>query len=224
MFEQTGRPLRVAIDTSIWAFQVQNGTDQGSNPSLRTFYYRLCRLLHTNIQPLFVFDGPRKPPFKRNQRTQQFYGGNSLEDRLMKRLIQSFGFCYWDAPGEAEAECSLLQRLGVVDIVITEDVDCIMFGATKVAREISEGKNKSHVYLYTEVETRTGLNRDGLILIAMMSGGDYLPAGVPGCGPKIATEVYSSTRLLPVYCMEGLCLFYGGFVDGRLLVQGTGQT
>src|SRR5579859_4972422 len=112
-FQKTGRPLRIAIDTSIWSFQVQNGTDQGSNPALRTFYYRLCRLLSANVRPLFVFDGPQKPPFKRNQRTGQFYGGQSIEDMLTKKLIRAFGFEYWDAPGEAEAECALFQRLGI---------------------------------------------------------------------------------------------------------------
>lgn len=121
----------------------------------------------------------------------------------MKQMIQNFGFCYWDAPGEAEAECALLQTLGIVDLVITEDVDCIMFGATKVAREISEGKNRSHVYLYTEVEQRAGLDRDGLVLIAMMSGGDYLPAGVQGCGPKIAAEVLYTVQFLFIEFVEG---------------------
>lgn len=60
-FERTGRPLRIAVDISIWQFQIQSGKG-GSNPALRTLYYRLLRLLALNIQPLFVFDGPHKPP------------------------------------------------------------------------------------------------------------------------------------------------------------------
>jgi holliday junction resolvase YEN1 len=184
-----GRPLTVAIDTSIWAFQIQLG-QKGSNPALRTFYYRLCRLFQLNVQPIFVFDGPKKPPFKRNQRTATFYNGQSFEETHMKALIRAFGFETWDAPGEAEAECALLQTLGIVDIVITEDVDCVMFGATKVAREIPDPAKRTHVDLFSDVESKTGLDRDGLILIAMMSGGDYLPAGIPTCGPKIAAEVH----------------------------------
>lgn len=184
------RPLTVAIDTSIWAFQVQAG-QKGSNPALRTFYYRLCRLLRLNVQPIFVFDGAKKPPFKRNQRTFNFYNGQSFETVNMKALIRAFGFEYWNAPGEAEAECALLQKLGIVDLVITEDVDSVMFGASKVAREISEGKKRTHVDLFSDFESATGLDIEGLVLVAMMSGGDYLPAGVPNCGPKIATEVQS---------------------------------
>lgn len=185
---QNGQRLKVAIDTSIWSFQIQSG-QKGSNPAIRTFYYRLCRLLQANIYPIFVFDGPNKPPFKRNQRTSPILLGPNWETRQLKKLISAFGFISWDAPGEAEAECALLQKLGIVDLVITEDVDCLMFGATVVAREIPD-KKRTHVYLYSDIEPMLLLDKDGLVLCAMMSGGDYLPAGVPNCGPKIAAEAY----------------------------------
>lgn len=105
----------------------------------------------------------------------------------------------WDAPGEAEAECAALQRLGVVDLVVTEDVDAVMFGAGVVAREVAEGKKRSHVVVYEDVVGKTGLDRQGLVLVAMMSGGDYLPAGVPNCGPKIAVEVHPPPHLFPIF-------------------------
>jgi holliday junction resolvase YEN1 len=189
-YERTGRLLRVAIDISIWSFQIQSGR-QGSNPSLRTFYYRLCHLLSTPLHPLFIFDGPRKPPFKRNVRT--FVGADTFQTRFLKRLITVFGFVWWDAPGEAEAECAVLQRRGTVDVVVTEDVDAVMFGAGKVAREVggTGSGGKREWVVYEDVEAVTGLDRDGLVLCAMMSGGDYLPQGVPNCGPKIAVEVVS---------------------------------
>jgi Holliday junction resolvase YEN1 len=107
---------------------------------------------------------------------------------MLKSFIKAFGFLSWDAPGEAEAECALLQRMGIVDAVITEDVDSVMFGATCVAREIPD-RHRTHVNMYSQVEKNTGLGRDGLVLVAMMSGGDYLPAGIPRCGPRIAVEV-----------------------------------
>ena len=109
----------------------------------------------------------------------------------MKRLIRAFGFVVWEAPGEAEAECALLERMGVVDLVVTEDVDAVMFGAGRVAREVAgEGtRGRSHVVVYEDVVGKTGLDRDGFVLVAMMSGGDYLPAGIPDCGVKSAVEV-----------------------------------
>jgi holliday junction resolvase YEN1 len=143
-----------------------------------------------------VFDGPNKPPFKRNQKTNVKLTEH-WETTQMKSLIRAFGFAWWDAPGEAEAECALLQREGLVDIIITEDVDSLMFGASKVAREIPQ-KTRTHVNLYSSVEVKTGLDRDGMILIAMASGGDYLPAGIKNCGPMIAAEVVQSMLLLTV--------------------------
>lgn len=115
---------------------------------------------------------------------------------MAKRLFKLFGFAIHDAPGEAEAECALLQQQGVVDAVLSEDVDTIMFGCTKTLRNwSSEGsrasKTPTHVSVYDVDELRqgeTGLDREGMVLVALMSGGDYIPEGVPGCGVKVACE------------------------------------
>ncbi|OMP87712.1 Flap endonuclease GEN-like protein 1 [Diplodia seriata] len=191
-FEATGRPLRIAIDTSIWLFQIQSSKG-GTNPALRTFYYRLLRLLAHSIHPLFVFDGPNKPPFKRNKRT----GPNvaSIPEFLAKQLLKQFGFPFHIAPGEAEAECALLQRESIVDAVLSEDVDTLMFGSRVTLRnwspEQKSSKVPTHVNLYDADRTKSGpagLDREGMILVALMSGGDYLPEGIPNCGPKLACE------------------------------------
>ncbi|KAI7155810.1 hypothetical protein KC349_g6707 [Hortaea werneckii] len=201
------RPLRLAIDISIWLFQIQSGKG-GSNPALRTFYYRLLRLLTLNIHPLFVFDGPNKPVFKRNKKV----GGPgvkvaSVPEFLAKQLLKQFGFPWHVAPGEAEAECAVLQRGGLVDAVLSEDVDTLMFGCGVTLRSWNaEGAAggggaggggakgngpPTHVSVYREEETRErsgGIDPPGMILVALMSGGDYLPEGIPGCGPKVACD------------------------------------
>ncbi|XXG97926.1 Serine--tRNA ligase, mitochondrial [Hypoxylon texense] len=190
--EETGRPLRLAIDISIWQFQVQAARG-GSNPAIRTLFYRLLRLLSLSIQPVFVFDGPNKPAFKRNKRSGR---GDGVATAMAKRLIKLFGFQVHDAPGEAEAECALLQQHGIVDAVLSEDVDTIMFGCTRTLRNwSSEGpkgsKTPTHVSLYDTEELRkngTGLDREGMVLVALMSGGDYIPEGIPGAGVKLACE------------------------------------
>ena len=159
---------------------------------MRTFYYRLLRLIALSIHPVFVFDGPNKPPFKRNKRT----GPNvaSIPEFLAKQLLKQFGYPIHLAPGEAEAECALLQREGIVDAVLSEDVDTLMFGSGITIRNWSaekSGKTPTHVNVYDAVETKNGpsaLDREGMILVALMSGGDYVPEGIPGCGPKTACE------------------------------------
>lgn len=144
--------------------------------------------------PIFVFDGPNKPAFKRGKRSRG--PGDTVSVAMAKRLFKLFGFAIHDAPGEAEAECALLQQQGVVDAVLSEDVDTIMFGCTRTLRNWSaEGnraaKTPTHVSVYDVDELRqgeTGLDREGMVLVALMSGGDYIPEGVPGCGIKVACE------------------------------------
>lgn len=190
--EKTGRPLRLAIDISIWQFQVQAARG-GSNPAVRTLFYRLMRLLSLSIQPIFVFDGPNKPAFKRNKRSGR---GDGVATAMAKRLIRLFGYQIHDAPGEAEAECALLQLRGIVDAVLSDDVDTIMFGCTKTWRNWSaEGtkgsKTPTHVSVYDTQLLRqgeSGLDREGMVLVALMSGGDYIPEGIPGAGVKLACE------------------------------------
>ncbi|KAI1213691.1 uncharacterized protein F4807DRAFT_408687 [Annulohypoxylon truncatum] len=190
--EETGRPFRLAIDISIWQFQAQAARG-GSNPAIRTLFYRLVRLLGLSIQPIFVFDGPNKPAFKRNKRSGR---GDGVATSMAKRMIKLFGFKIHDAPGEAEAECALLQQTGIVDAVLSEDVDTIMFGCTRTLRNwSSEGtkgsKTPTHVSMYdTEglQKSGAGLDREGMVLVALMSGGDYLPEGIPGAGVKLACE------------------------------------
>ncbi|PHH63117.1 hypothetical protein CDD81_6268 [Ophiocordyceps australis] len=190
-FGSEGRPFRIAIDVAIWQFQAQAARG-GTNPAIRTLFYRLVRLLGTPIQPIFVFDGPHKPAFKRNKRSKKV---NGIATAQAKLLIRLFGFVIHDAPGEAEAECALLQQHGIVDAVLSEDVDTIMFGCTNTLRNWSaEGKtagSPTHVSLYNVDDVNLanlGLNREGMVLVALMSGGDYLPEGIPGCGVKVACE------------------------------------
>lgn len=142
---------------------------------------------------MFVFDGPHKPPFKRGKKIPS--GAACIPDFLTKELLKRFGFPYHTAPGEAEAECALLQKEGLVDAVLSEDVDTLMFGCGMSLRNwTAEGvrgnKSPTHVNVYNAEATKAtaGLDGEGMILVALMSGGDYIPAGIPGCGPKIACE------------------------------------
>ena len=191
--ESSNRSIRIGIDFSIWTFQIQLGKG-GTNADLRTLFYRLLRLQRLAIQPLFVFDGPHKPPFKRNKKTN-VTGGSAL-NLVATELFDLFGFPYIHAPGEAEAECAILQQRGIVDAVLSEDVDTLMFGCTLHLRNwTSEGtrgnKSPTHVDVYHASDIKagkSGLDREGMVLVALMSGGDYVPAGIPGCGPKVACE------------------------------------
>ena len=53
----------------------------------------------------------------------------------MKNIIDAFGFEWRVAPGEAEAELAYLNRIGIIDAVLSDDVDNFLFGATMVIRK-----------------------------------------------------------------------------------------
>lgn len=191
-FSSTSSGLKVAIDVSIWCFQCAAAVG-GENPALRTFYHRLCRLRNFGIQAIFVFDGPDRPAIKRGKVRAD--GDQHLEYR---ELINLFGFHVWQAPGEAEAEAARLQILGFVDAVLSEDVDSLLFGATKVYRFWSavdvagrkSSQDLSHTLLYRKCRIRDlcGLSAADMILVALLAGGDY-SHGLPGCGIKLAIEI-----------------------------------
>ncbi|KAF4971717.1 hypothetical protein FSARC_1516 [Fusarium sarcochroum] len=189
--EQNGRRLRIAVDIAIWQFQGQ-AAQGGSNPELRNIFHRITRLLSYPVEPIFVFDGPYKPKVKRNKLSGR---GDSVANAQAKRMIRLFGCNIHEAPGEAEAECALLQRHGIVDAVLSEDVDTLMFGCTKMLRRWSphtrRQKIPTHVSVFDTEQMNLadqGLDREGMVLVAMMSGGDYDPNGLSGCGVKVAAE------------------------------------
>ncbi|EZF33215.1 hypothetical protein H109_05337 [Trichophyton interdigitale MR816] len=193
--QRTRKPLRLAVDISIWLFQVQ-AAQGGTNPALRTLFFRLTRLISLPIQPIFVFDGPYRPDYKRGRLVSKNAAAAQIE--LSRKLIELFSYPCHTAPGEAEAECAKLQQAGVVDAVMSNDVDALMFGSKVTLLNYSKGSAKqsgaaTHVDLYnTEVEdgdSKATLDTKGMVLVALLSGGDYSPAGVALCGPKLAVEI-----------------------------------
>lgn len=195
--ERTARPIRIAVDISIWLFQVQAGRG-GRNPELRTLFFRLLKLLALPVHPLFVYDGPHKPAFKRGKAVSARSYGSAPIIRRSKDLLERFRFPWHEAPGEAEAECARLQQAGVVDAVMSNDVDALMFGSSMTIMNFSKesgtgSASASHVTCYAMGQdghpSNIPLDRPGMILFAMLSGGDYLPGGVDKCGSTVASEI-----------------------------------
>ncbi|CAN9268483.1 unnamed protein product [Alternaria alternata] len=206
-----GRPLRIAVDEADWRFnnltvqQVYTIRETSNEYAFqgieKAMFYRICRLLTLDIQLIFVFDGPGRP-WKRGKR-----GGGRInfeEQRLLKEMLQYFGIPYHEAPGEAEAECARLQILGLVDAVWSQDSDCIMFGCTLWLRDHRIAKEKgitdrskentkkngkyANVVRASDLKEKYDLDRDGLVLFAMLVGGDYDVKGLPQCGPSLALQ------------------------------------
>ena len=194
-WQQYKRPLRIAVDEACWRFtnltpeQVQKirEGEPAANPVEKVILWRILRLLKLNVQLLFVNDGPRRP-WKRNKR-----GGGRLDyelTRLTHQLLRHLKVPHHEAPGEAEAECARLQALGVVDAVWSDDGDALMFGCGTLIRQHKTGnervKDYIRVYQAKALQEKHDLDPDGLVLFAVLAGGDYNTEGLKGCGPKTA--------------------------------------
>lgn len=123
-------------------------------------FYRTTNYLAVNITPIYVFDG--KPPESkggvlksRNEKVENAKAAmentelsveqkNQLEKQTVrltkehvddiKQLLDLMGVSYVQANGEAEAYASEMCRRGMVDYVVTEDMDTLTFGSPKLIR------------------------------------------------------------------------------------------
>jgi hypothetical protein len=84
-----------AAHCSIWLYQTvalyhnPRHVSSGANPEMRTLFYKFAHLLNSCIVPMFVFDGPARPPVKRSRLVRP--GAHWLTDDL-RELIDAFGF------------------------------------------------------------------------------------------------------------------------------------
>ena len=62
-----------------------------------------------------------------------------------KRLLGLFGVPYVEAPEEAEAQCAQLESAGLVDGVVTEDSDALLFGARVVYKHLFDPQHHVEV-------------------------------------------------------------------------------
>lgn len=63
----------------------------GENPGLRVLFYRCATLMRCPFLPLFVFDGPNRPEYKRGQKVNT--KSHSLVSG-MKKIVEAFGFAW----------------------------------------------------------------------------------------------------------------------------------
>jgi Holliday junction resolvase YEN1 len=166
-----------------------------SNPAERNSLYHIVSLLSLGIELYFVFDGNQRPA-KRGRASLPVPEG---EVRLTKEMLDCLSVPWHEAPGEAEAECAAMEKYGLVDAVWTNDSDAFMFGSEVLIRShyIKEGreKSKTHFSTYTLTDVKTkfpGLDREGFVLLATLSGGDYEQSGLKNVGPKKVVEILRS--------------------------------
>ncbi|KAI5123989.1 hypothetical protein M0805_006400 [Coniferiporia weirii] len=184
------RAYRVGVDASIW-YKHATYSKEGDNPELRLLFFRVKELAKLPILPLFVFDGRDRPKVKRGSRVGK--SGSHDLSKNMKTLLEAFGMEWREAAGEVEAELAYLNRTGVIDAILTDDVDAFVFGATTIIRNTRSSNktnaDKHHVMEYRAATLRShpqvGMTQGGMILFALLAGGDY-DKGVDRFGKAVA--------------------------------------
>jgi len=105
-----------------------------------------------------------------------------IED--FQELLTIVGIPWLRAAGEAEAQCVDLQQKGLVDAIISDDSDTLVFGGDHVYRHFFSSSKKLRVQLFRKADLKgAGYGEHQLLVAAVLLGCDYGP-GVHGLGPK----------------------------------------
>ncbi|GKY98340.1 hypothetical protein MPSEU_000791600 [Mayamaea pseudoterrestris] len=104
------------------------------------------------------------------------------------QLLELFGVPYLEAPAEAESQCAELERLGLVNGIVTDDSDVFVFGGKNVYKNIFEDQKFAEAYKAPDAEREMGLGQHEMVALAMLLGGDYTE-GVKGVGIVNAMEI-----------------------------------
>ncbi|KAJ7792482.1 PIN domain-like protein [Mycena olivaceomarginata] len=186
------KAIIVGVDASLWLTQCQavvhkpRHAQMGRNPELRALFYKLASLSDAQV-----------------------ITSSSTPTGLWKEfteLIELFGFYFYMAPGEGEAELAHLSKHGFIDAVLTDDEDTALFGAPRIFESLSSPfivilsllmyvfrlnkKNKDEITVYTSEALQNNpdirLTNGGILLLAVLNGGDYDTVGLAKCGATVA--------------------------------------
>ena len=189
--------------------------DQNGNITshLSGILYRTSSLVDKGIKPIYVFDG--KPHIlKKDTQSQRreireeakiqwkkAIDEGRIEDARKfavrssrmysgivegsKKLLELMGIPYIQALSEGEAQASYMVHKGDAYIVASQDYDCLLFGATRMLKNvaISGPRSRLEIIYLNEVLEENGLTRDQLIDVAILVGTDF-NVGIKGIGAK----------------------------------------
>jgi flap endonuclease-1 len=114
-----------------------------------------------------------------------------------RELLRLLGLPSIQAPSEGEAQAAHMARSGRVWTAVSKDYDTLLFGAPRLLRFLTIGGREflpskgtfrplEPEMLHLEAQlTHWGIDREGLIDLALLVGTDFNP-GVRGIGPKKA--------------------------------------
>ncbi|KAF8512538.1 hypothetical protein BU17DRAFT_69193 [Hysterangium stoloniferum] len=115
--------------------------------------------------------------------------GPSTPQQFVKD-VGCIGFDYCTAPREAKAKLAYLNKIHIIDVVITNNGDNLVWRAkTVISYNGAQKHNTNHAYVFKANKIlehpKFGLDQDAFLLIALFCG-DYSTSYIPGMGIEIA--------------------------------------
>ena len=182
-------------------------------------FYKIMNFITLDIELLFVFDG--RPPDNKQaciqgrkdksmEAKEKINETTSKEDQYkleraslrvtremindVKTLLNLMGISYIHPEvGEGEAYASELCRMGVVDYVLTEDMDSLVYGCPKLVRNCVDKtvkrKGVVSIFDYDSIILKLGFNHDKFIDFCILCGCDYC-SPVPKIGNITALKLF----------------------------------
>lgn len=194
------RGQKVAVDLNCWILVSSQITNRhgrkvpGVKLHVQNLFWRCYHLLRHQIIPVFVLDGV-KPSLKRKSHRETNRSDNQTVNEC-KKLLNCLGLPWIVSSGEAEALCAKLNESGVVDGCITDDGDAFLYGADTVYRHFACSKQnagKTRVFCKKLLKEHLGLDRERLIVLALLLGCDYTH-GTRNVGPETALKLLGELR------------------------------
>ncbi len=118
-----------------------------------------------------------------------------------KQLLSVLGIPVIQAPSEGEAQAAHMVKKGEFYALVSQDTDGLLFGSPRIIKNLSitgrrkktgtsvyESINPEIVYLEKNLD-KLNIDRDQLIVIAMLCGTDFNVGGIKGIGPKTSLKL-----------------------------------
>ncbi|CAI9590298.1 unnamed protein product, partial [Staurois parvus] len=190
----------LAVDASMFIWQFQSAMPplsnrHGENISvLQGLFSRTIYMLEKGMKPVYVFDGV--PPeckrakvnkdgsghIRKGVRTGQFPGSERHGD--LKKLLELLGVPVIQAPSEAEATCATLVKNGQAWGVVTEDMDALPFGCTRLIRNLKADEKKNiEEYHLPDILSKLQMTQEQFVDMCILLGCDYT-SKIKGLGKK----------------------------------------
>jgi len=134
--------------------------------------------------------------------TSYYQQSVSISPDMVHRLMQTLdthGVHYMVAPFESDAQLAYLSLMNIIDVVITEDSDSIVYGCRAVFLKIDKDGNGDLLERKKLVDNQSlsfgNWTDDQFKLFCCLAGCDYMPK-IPSVGIKIAYKLISKHQTL----------------------------